>query len=70
MAVDSAQLLVQNLLSIGNHVVDFFGGALGLVATLGNDFAVVGRTTTVPGEDLEGNCQLMIVWKKKKKKKS
>jgi len=56
LAVDSAKLLVHDLLGVVDKVVDVLldviNGSTGLVATLGDNVGVVGRTTTVPGEKL------------------
>ena len=62
LAVDSTELVAQDLLLLGNHFLDLANklievllhglGSTSLVATLGNDLGVVGGTTTVPGEEL------------------
>jgi hypothetical protein len=60
LAVDGTELLVDNLLRLVDKTADaalnvLGGGAgrAGLVATLGEDLGVVGRATTVPGEELK-----------------
>lgn len=64
LAVDGTELVAQDLLLLGQDflnladelvkaVLDGTGGS-SLVATLGEDLGVVGRTTTVPSEELNG----------------
>lgn len=55
LAVDSTHLLVEGLLSVTEQFLEtLLNTSLGgnLVATLRNNLRVVGRTTTVPGEEL------------------
>lgn len=62
LAVDGTELVAQDLLLLGQDflnladelietVLDGTGGA-SLVSALGEDLGVVGRATTVPGEEL------------------
>lgn len=60
LAVNGTELLVDNLLRLVDETADaalnvLGGGAggAGLVATLGENLGVVGRATTVPGEELK-----------------
>jgi hypothetical protein len=63
LAVDGTELVAQDLLLLGQDFLDLAyelvetvldgTGSTSLVAALGEDLGVVGRTTTVPGKELE-----------------
>jgi hypothetical protein len=55
LAVDSAELLRKQLLSLVHQAVEAVldGVGAGLVATVGDDLRVVARATTVPGKELK-----------------
>jgi hypothetical protein len=63
LAVDGTELVAQDLLLLGQDFLNLADklietvldgtGKTGLVTALGEDVGVVGRTTTVPGEELE-----------------
>lgn len=65
LAVDGTKLMAQNLLLLGQDFLNLADklietvldgtGSTSLVPTLGEDLGVVGRTTTVPGEELKHN---------------
>lgn len=62
LAVDGTELVAQDLLLLGQDFLNLADkliqtvldgtGSTGLVAALGKDLGVVGRTTAVPGEEL------------------
>lgn len=65
VAVNSAELSVSSLLGMVDKVHEILHAVVGsasLVAALGNDLGVVGRTTTVPGKELIEKLASMPLW--------